>query len=68
MNSPSSTRMQDLKHKIPDPRDSLLESLDHEERNINTHERNLRKMFRGTCGPFKDIPNKNSQTTGKNSH
>ena len=63
MRGPSNTtQFQDLKGKLKDPRDSLLESLG-EEDFVDPHERNLKLLFKATCGPIKDSPPKKVKIT-----
>jgi len=46
--------------RASEQRDSLLESLDYQDG--NRHERNLKKIFKGTCPPPKDTVTPNKKT------
>lgn len=64
MHGPSFNSMHEKRVRASEQRDSLLESLDYQD--SNNHERNLKKMFKGTCPPTtaKDAavtPNKKSR-------
>ena len=60
MHGPSFTSIHEKRVRASEQRDSLLESLDYQDG--NSHERNLKKMFKGTFAPPKDTVTPNKKT------
>jgi hypothetical protein len=60
MHGPSFNSIHEKRVRASEQRDSLLESLDYQDG--NRHERNLKKMFKGTCPSPKDTVTPNKKT------
>jgi hypothetical protein len=60
MHGPSFNSIHEKRVRASEQRDSLLESLDYHDG--NRHERNLKKMFKGTCPSTKDTVTPNKKT------
>jgi hypothetical protein len=60
MHGPSFNSIHEKRVRASEQRDSLLESLDYQDG--NRHERNLKKIFKGTCPPPKDTFTPNKKT------